>query len=625
MTEAERTGQRGMDLVPTDENEVRKFIGALAKAGDRAAAVRFYEKFADLLEKELELEPSEETRAVAEEIRAGGASEAPGPPEPSTASGRRDEPEGRLTSATAVAEEPATDNGGRTPSPAKAAHNGEPRRWPRRAIWSLAAAIMAPLLALGVWMMRPGSEAGADPQVVVVMPFQNLTGDAGLDYVGDMASATLTNSLARTGLVQVKTFETAFLSDHYLRLRNGSGAVADPWSRFALEAGAGTVIHGTYVLTGGNLRIDAAFTDVASGTILRTVEPVSGGVESPMEVVEALQPRVLGGLAMEFDPGLTPYVDQVFHSPTDAAAREFARGSRLYLVDQEYEAATASFLLAHDLDPTFYSALFMGYWAAINDETALGVARLDSIRSILARHQSELTPYERAVLEGWRAQRRGDLDGMIRRYDEACRIAPGEKACYNLGRSLYADLNDPRRAIQVLTTRLTPEQGWMRGWRGYWNVLAQAYLIAGDFEMALITTRQGRELNPDFSTLKSLELRTLAALSGVEEGFSFLQDTLTPGWSGFGKAASDFGDALFLFEEEAEARRAWTLSAEWYRRQTEEDESLVARRGFVWQLFKLGRLNDAEEVAGDAAVAYPDSAGPRADLGLLAATRGDTV
>jgi len=625
LTEAERTGQRGMDLVPTDENEIRRFIEELAEAGDRAAAVRFYEKFAGLLEKALELEPSEETRAVAEHLRAGGALEAPGRPHENAISGPGAKSESRSVPAAALAGEPTTSRGGRTPAPTKAPRRREPRWWLGRASWALGAAILVPLLALGMWMMRPESETGTDPRAVVVMPFVNLTGDAELDYVGQMVSATLTNTLARTGLVRVKTFETAFLSSLYLQSRTVDGAAADLRFGFARETGAGTVIHGTYVLTGGELRIDASFTDVASGTLLRTVEPVRGRPESPMEVVEALQPRVMGGLAMEFDPALTPYVDQVFHSPTDAAAREFARAARLYLVDQEYEAATASFLRAHELDPTFYSALVMGYWAAINDESGPGVARLDSIRSILAQHQSDLTPYERAVLEGWQARRRGDLQGMIRGHDEACRIAPGEKACYNLGRNLYADINDPRSAIQVLTTRLNPEQGWMRGWRGYWNVLAQACLVAGDYGMALSTVRKGRELNPEFSTLRELELRALAALGRVEEGFSFLLDSLTTEWSGFGDAASGFGDALFLFEEEAEARRAWALSAEWYRRRIEAEGSLGVRRGLGWQLFKLGRLDEAEDVATEAAAAHPGSPGLAADLGLLAAARGDTA
>ncbi len=72
LTEAERVGQRALDLVPTDESPVRAFIQALAE-GDRAAAVNFFEKFRARLRDELELEPSTATADVADAIRNGVA------------------------------------------------------------------------------------------------------------------------------------------------------------------------------------------------------------------------------------------------------------------------------------------------------------------------------------------------------------------------------------------------------------------------------------------------------------------------------------------------------------------------------------------------------------------------
>jgi serine/threonine-protein kinase len=63
-------GQRALTLAPTDEVEIRRFIEALARAGDRAAAVGFYEKFAEKLGQELELRPDAESRGLVERIRA---------------------------------------------------------------------------------------------------------------------------------------------------------------------------------------------------------------------------------------------------------------------------------------------------------------------------------------------------------------------------------------------------------------------------------------------------------------------------------------------------------------------------------------------------------------------------
>jgi len=69
LAQPKRTAQRALGLVCTDESQVRSFIRALAEAGDRSAAVRFYDKFAGKLAQELELEPGVETRTVAEAIR----------------------------------------------------------------------------------------------------------------------------------------------------------------------------------------------------------------------------------------------------------------------------------------------------------------------------------------------------------------------------------------------------------------------------------------------------------------------------------------------------------------------------------------------------------------------------
>lgn len=71
LLEAHRTALQALDLVATDECRVRGFIGALAEAGDRAASVAFYESFCARLRRELELEPSDDTRVLVEAIRSG--------------------------------------------------------------------------------------------------------------------------------------------------------------------------------------------------------------------------------------------------------------------------------------------------------------------------------------------------------------------------------------------------------------------------------------------------------------------------------------------------------------------------------------------------------------------------
>lgn len=69
LVDAERTGQRALGLVCTDESEVRRFIHALALAGDRAGAIQFFERFKQRLAQELDLEPSPRTRELVHRLR----------------------------------------------------------------------------------------------------------------------------------------------------------------------------------------------------------------------------------------------------------------------------------------------------------------------------------------------------------------------------------------------------------------------------------------------------------------------------------------------------------------------------------------------------------------------------
>ncbi|MBT8395459.1 MAG: hypothetical protein KJN92_00775, partial [Gemmatimonadetes bacterium] len=71
LLEAERAARRALRYSFADETAVRGFIDALAEAGDRAAALSFFEDYCATLRRELELEPSPQTLEVAESIRNG--------------------------------------------------------------------------------------------------------------------------------------------------------------------------------------------------------------------------------------------------------------------------------------------------------------------------------------------------------------------------------------------------------------------------------------------------------------------------------------------------------------------------------------------------------------------------
>jgi DNA-binding SARP family transcriptional activator/tetratricopeptide (TPR) repeat protein len=144
LVEAERTAQRATDLVSTDESPVRDFIRELAKAGDRAAAVNFFERFRARLWEKLEVEPSVATVETAEAIRNGDLDHVPRDSVPQSPTGQP-----ALRS-----KEPAGSS-----APEAGARPGPWKLW----FWSLTFAAVVCFAAVGILRVRGSLRALGPP------------------------------------------------------------------------------------------------------------------------------------------------------------------------------------------------------------------------------------------------------------------------------------------------------------------------------------------------------------------------------------------------------------------------------------------------------------------------------
>jgi DNA-binding SARP family transcriptional activator len=147
MTGAAASARRAAELTVDDETALRQLMSLLDRTGDGTGAIRAYEDFAARLRRDLDLEPSADTRALHDSLRAGNR--------PATTS--------------------ATDT----------AHQ-------------IARAAVAPARSTAGVIAR----STARPEVVVSV-FDNLTGDPELDFVGRLAATTVSQAVAETRLVDV--------------------------------------------------------------------------------------------------------------------------------------------------------------------------------------------------------------------------------------------------------------------------------------------------------------------------------------------------------------------------------------------------------------------------------------
>ncbi|HEY7636535.1 MAG TPA: BTAD domain-containing putative transcriptional regulator [Gemmatimonadales bacterium] len=76
LLEAIGFARRALELTPDDEADLRRLVTLLDRSGDRSGAIRAYELFVRRMAQEYQLEPSSETRALVEGIRARAGAEA---------------------------------------------------------------------------------------------------------------------------------------------------------------------------------------------------------------------------------------------------------------------------------------------------------------------------------------------------------------------------------------------------------------------------------------------------------------------------------------------------------------------------------------------------------------------
>ena len=147
MAAAAASARRAAELTVDDESALRQLMSLLDRAGDPTGAIRAYEEFAARLRRDLDLEPSPNTRALHDSLRAG-----------------------HRPAATFISD--AT----------------------------------LPVIRAGV--LRDESTVGVTRRssarpAVVVTSFDNLTGSPELDFVGRLAATAVSQAVAETHLVDV--------------------------------------------------------------------------------------------------------------------------------------------------------------------------------------------------------------------------------------------------------------------------------------------------------------------------------------------------------------------------------------------------------------------------------------
>ena len=370
--EAVDWARKAVAFAPFDETGVRRLIALLDRLGDRAGALRSYEKLEELLASEFESEPSAETRALVETIRGRDAVRE----------------EVVLAPAPDLNQLPATESPAPESSPAGSAEP-QPSAAPApvrvlRGRWILVAAVLAAVALLGAAAaVLGGRESPPSAPTIAVGEIDSYgTGDS-TEIVRALPGMLATN-LARAPALQVVSRTRLYEIVAQLDADGQPGAL----QQAARRTGVRELIEGTlYRHPDGEFQLDLRRVELATGMV-RQAYRVQG--RDPFSLVNQATVELMADLGVPNPLGAMANVSNT--SPI--AYRFYEEGLRAYY-EGHNEVAERLFSAALAEDSTFAMA---AYYRALSNEDVDHVAfRSDLGRAV--RFAEDASDPERLLIQ----------------------------------------------------------------------------------------------------------------------------------------------------------------------------------------------------------------------------------
>lgn len=548
--EALRLAEWAFATDQTDEPGLRRVMTLQAQHGDRTAALRGYRRYADHLRQDWDAEPEEPTRLLYERIKEGDLALAPADSVRRSGADAHRQPEADRERSDSLTF--SQEAGKKEVPPAQ-------RRLRRLLVGLGVTVAVVAVAAAGLW--GRGARKPPGHTRLVVLPFENRTGDVTWDHLSLLASDYVAQSLLQTGLLQVVPMSAASQVTHLFRAQPEADGTALP-QRVAGETGAGLALSGAYYLVGDSLRFVVELTDAVGEKLLASPEPVLASRKDPMPGLERLRRLIAGTLAIWVDPAMRQDASQIRSPPSYETAKLMQEGFAAY--HRDFREAARLFQRAFAMDTTYEPARL---WQAMAHLDLGEWDTADSLVQLSERNQFRLGPSEKAFLGFQRAGLDGDPQARYRMIKAQSTLTPGFQTARQLGFET-SKLNRPTEALEILA-QVDPTSPQMTGSWTYWWHVVDAHHVLGRHDQELAVARKARNQYPDLLSSLWFEAQALAALGRVDEVNQLLdqsvnfaaQSLFTPGllamWSGLELLAH--GDSI-------SAGEAFDRSVSWYQR-----------------------------------------------------------
>jgi DNA-binding SARP family transcriptional activator/TolB-like protein len=600
---------------PYDSRVALRLMRALDGVGNRAGALQHAAVHERLLREEFDVAPVSELVAMAGRLRSAPAD--------------RTYPDATPTAGAGAGAESGSADHHAPPQRVDAGLPGPSSRPPRSRTFRVLGRWATPLalLALGglavilaaFWLTQHPSPASEGRRVVVV-PFENRTGDAALDPIGSMVADRIADGLSRQNGVHVVLASAGSSIPNDART---VGAVDRSVAAGGTGADSALIISGAFYRRGDSLQFHTRITGASDRRLVRSLEPVTGTRDDPALAVDEVGQRATAAAAIVLDIRLAQ-LGNLSSAPASYDAYHACMEGLDPFLASDWQVATRHFERALELDATYlFPLLHIGYIRFnIGD-----LAAADSIVGILTRSREHMMPFELAILDLLNAYVAEDPVASYEAAKRAAAIGPGSPPHVQWGAEALR-LNRPREAIEILSG-IVPGSAPVGGWSLYWSTLTAAYHQLGRHRAELTQARRARAMHPNESWPLLLEARALvalgrpAALEPLILARESLPDHQAPGPE---EMMAAMGHELRVHGHGALSQAWFERALHWQRTRPAEDRApTVHPQDLAFILLAMGRSAEAGAFFENLALEDTDDVAVLGALGVLAARTGDTA
>jgi DNA-binding SARP family transcriptional activator len=463
---------------PYDSRVAHALMRALSEAGNPAAALRHARVHELMLRDELGLEPSDEVRALADDLRArNGVAEETAERTSEASVGEDDRSRDAFTSsAGAPPDGLGADNGGASRSPSSE------RRWSGSpVVWGAAAVVLLGLVSAFL-VNGLSTDASSSPTRLILADFEDLTPDS---LLGPAVTEAVRIDLSQSRSVSLA--EPSFVRSALERMKREVETPVTPSvaREIAVREGLDGSLTGAVRPAGSGYLLTAEVQDPHTGESVEGVRETAAGRDELIGAIDSLGKKLRQRLG-ERPSSLGDAVPLERATTASLEALElYSQATRLMYAGARFETVRGLLEEAIALDSTFalaYRRLSSHLGNAFDRAGAVEMARK------AYRHRGELPERERWLVEGWyHTMVTDDHQKAIAAYERILAVYPDQhelSVVTSIG-NLHREEGNLEKAATYY--RRSIEADSVSSFYPYWNLsLVQVHL--GELEAAERTT-----------------------------------------------------------------------------------------------------------------------------------------